>query len=200
MESIRAFIAVELPSELRKALAGLQSKLKAATPCPAKWVAPENIHLTLCFLGDINPSQVNGIQQTLNQTCAVLAPFKLYTDKLGTFPNDYRPQVVWLGLRGDLEPLSFLHKKIEAGLALLGFKPDNNSFSPHLTLARLCNEALPAERQKLGETVNRTICEINHALPVSEICLMRSSLTPAGAIYTRLSSHNLNSLTEEKSI
>jgi 2'-5' RNA ligase len=200
MENIRAFIAIELPCELKEALAGLQSKLKAATACPAKWVPADNIHLTLSFLGDIQPLQVNDIQQTLTQICGELAPFKLYIGKLGAFPNYYRPQVVWIGLDGDMEPLSSLHRKIEAGLARLGFKPENHSFSPHLTLARLRDEALSAERQKLGDTVNRTICEINHALPISEICLMRSNLTPAGAIYTRLSSHNLNSLTEERRI
>ena len=192
METVRSFIAIELPAEIKQGLTRLQSRLKAATNCPARWVAPDGIHLTLNFLGDVAIPKVNDIKQVMIETCAEFTPFELRLAGLGVFPNLDRPQVVWVGLGGDLDSLIKLQKQLAERLIPLGFRPEKRSFSPHLTLARLREEASPDERKRLGGVIATTACDIKCVIPVESVNLMRSQLTPAGAIYSRLGAASLN--------
>jgi 2'-5' RNA ligase len=100
-------------------------------------------------------------------------------------------QVIWVGVSGDLDKLIQLQKRLETNLARLGFAPEARAFTPHLTLARVREQASADERQKLGELVAGTRFEAGYGLPVEAISLMRSQLTRAGAIYSQLSSIKL---------
>ena len=189
---VRAFIAIELPDEARRDLAHLQEKLKQACGyCPAKWVAPGSIHLTLNFLGDVPLPKLEDIKSAVAQAGLASRPFELALGGLGAFPNLERPHVVWVGLDGDLDRLVKMQKHLEELLAKLGFPPENRPFSPHLTLARVRDEASPADRKKLGQVIGATVRENNCSIPVHSISLIKSQLTPAGPVYTVLFSASL---------
>ena len=191
IEKIRSFIAIELPAEVKQYLAELQKKLKAEKQPRIKWVRPEGIHLTLKFLGDIEISMIEPVMQAMADAAATATPFKLGIQQPGAFPNLQWAQVVWVGLGGEVDKLKQLHKKLDTNLAKLGFKAEQRPFKPHLTLARLGAEASAEQRQQLGELIATTRLEAGKAINVSDISLIKSQLTRAGAIYNRLGSVEL---------
>jgi 2'-5' RNA ligase len=191
MDKIRSFIAIELPGELKQALAELQRKFKSAGNLPVKWVDPGNIHLTLKFLGDIDAASVDNITTAIEQAVKDFTPFNIEVRGLGVFPNINRIQVVWVGLYGDLEKLGQLQKHIETNLESLGFPPENRPFTPHLTLARVRDYARPEERQKLGQLISTASLEGKYIINVTSVNLMRSELTREGPIYGKLSTATL---------
>ncbi|MBI4303902.1 MAG: RNA 2',3'-cyclic phosphodiesterase [Chloroflexi bacterium] len=185
MEQIRAFIAIELPSELKNGLYQLETELKRRQSS-ARWVDPENIHLTLNFLGNIDAAKTGEITEAMEEAAQGIPPFQLEVKELGVFPNLKRVQVVWVGISGEVDKLMQLQQGLETNLAILGFAPEERKFTPHLTLARVRNEASFEERQKLGQLIASTQFE-GGTIRVDAISLMRSELTRAGPIYTRLS-------------
>jgi 2'-5' RNA ligase len=188
MEKIRAFIAIELPRELKEALAGLQGRLKSGGPAPVKWVDPGSMHLTLKFLGNIDSGITGRISGAMQGAVQGISPFHVQVKDLGVFPDPRRVRVIWVGLTGDIEKLSRLQQNIESALKPLGFTPENRPFAPHLTLARVRDGAAPAERQKLGQLVVATGFDNGYRLDVNSVDLMKSQLTREGPIYTRLAS------------
>ena len=188
MEQIRSFIAIELPDELRRELGHIQARLKSPEQPSVKWVDAGSIHLTLKFLGSIAADRTNAITGAINEAVRGIAPFSLTARGLGVFPNPRRPQVIWVGVGGEVAKLEQLKQRLEARLIPLGFAAETRPFSAHLTLARLRPQASPAERQGIGRRVTATDFTATNAIEVAAICLMRSQLTPKGAIYHRLSS------------
>jgi 2'-5' RNA ligase len=191
MDKIRTFIAVELPAELKQFLSRLQAELKSGCQMSIKWVNPDGIHLTLRFLGDVSPSMIEPITRAMTDAAQKTAPFKLNIQQLGAFPNLKRVQVVWVGLGGEMAEVEKLHRLLESNLYRLGFAAEQRSFKPHLTLARLGNEVSAGERQRLGELIADTTIKTDIGIKVDSISLIRSQLTPQGAIYSRLSSAEL---------
>lgn len=185
-EDIRAFIAVELPDEMRQRLSEIQERLKAGRS-RAKWVAPESIHLTLKFLGGISPDTVSGVTQAMEEAALGVSPLRLGVRGLGVFPNGKRVQVVWAGLTGDTAELTQVQKELDSALARLGFTPESRPFTAHLTLARMRDEASAAEREAVGALVESTSFEGGEFV-VYSLSLMRSQLRREGPIYTRLTS------------
>ena len=185
--TVRAFVAVDLPESVRTGLARLQDALRqgAGQDRGLRWVSPESIHLTLKFLGDIPQDSVDGIAEALGSVMADSPPFQLGFDELGAFPNLARPRVLWLGLKGDVAVLRELQKSVEDSLAALGFPAEGRDFSPHLTLARVRNGQRVDGRQVVegcapGEYLG------TEPILVNQVVLMRSTLRPQGAVYTRL--------------
>ncbi len=191
MEEIRAFIAIELPEEARAALATLQAKLRAGADHPVKWVDPRSIHLTLKFLGNIPASRVGEITAAVKEAARGLAPFLLEINGLGVFPAPGRIRVVWAGLGGDLPALKQLQQRLEANLAPLGFAREAR-FSPHLTLCRVREKISSAEQQSLGRLVSGTASVPRARFEARTVSLMRSHLTPQGAIYQCIGSVELD--------
>jgi 2'-5' RNA ligase len=187
MEEVRCFIAIELTEELKRGLRELQAQLKAASQAPVKWVEPENIHLTLKFLGNVASGRIEEIAQAMTEAVRGTSPFSLEVRELGVFPNPRRVQIVWVGLGGEVEKLTILKQRIESGLSILGFAPENRRFTPHLTLARLRDRATPQEREKMGQTIAETEFA-GGSFTVKSVKLMKSQLTPEGPIYSQLSS------------
>jgi 2'-5' RNA ligase len=192
LPKLRAFIAIELPGEMKRELTRLQERLKrACNYCPARWVAAENIHLTLNFLGDVPMAKLDDIKTAISQACSEFEPFELTMDGLGAFPNLERPHVVWAGLGGDTERLSGLQQQLERLLAGLGFNHENRLFSPHLTLARVRDEASAADKKRLGQAIGSTTCDTSCVIPVRYVHLIKSHLTAIGPVYTMLFSAQL---------
>ncbi|MGD9117173.1 MAG: RNA 2',3'-cyclic phosphodiesterase [Dehalococcoidia bacterium] len=187
MEEVRCFIAIELPDKIKGGLRALQAQLKAASPAPAKWVEPENIHLTLKFLGNVAAGRIDEIAKAMTEAVKGTAPFSLEVKELGVFPNPRRVQIVWVGVSGEVERLGRLQQLIESGLAKLGFAPEKRRFAPHLTLARLRDRATPQERERLGQLVAETEF-VGGSFSVDSVKLMKSQLTREGPIYSQLGS------------
>ncbi|MDD4923887.1 MAG: RNA 2',3'-cyclic phosphodiesterase [Dehalococcoidales bacterium] len=185
MEKIRSFIAIELPQDLKSELGKLQARLKVAKP-RIKWVSPDGIHLTLKFLGDIETTAVDRITQAMTEAVNGIQPFDLCIGQMGVFPNYERVQVVWVGLDGQLDTLDRLYHRLEDSMAKAGFPPEKRGFKPHLTLARVADEAMPDERKRFGDLIAAGKAEINHSFKASGLSLMKSTLTPRGAVYNRL--------------
>ncbi len=196
MEQIRSFIAIELPAELKQGLARLETQLKTDNQPWIKWVKPDSIHLTLKFLGNIAIDTAAAITGAIAESARGIKPFRLKVRELGVFPNLKRVQVVWVGISGEIDRLSRLQKRLESNLTPLGFTPESRPFTPHLTLARLSERASPDERQGFGQLIASTRFEAGD-IEVNNISLIKSQLTRAGAIYTRIS---LVGLEREQSI
>ena len=191
MEQVRCFIAIELPDELKAGLTQLQSRLKLGEQPWVKWVDPYSIHLTLKFLGSVALDRIDEITGAIEEAAQGMSPFYLEVKELGVFPNLKRVQVAWVGVRGEVDKIGQLQQRIESNLARLGFAPESRPFTPHLTLARLRDRALPDERQRFGQLIASTGFEAAYTIKVDTICLMRSQLTREGAIYSRISSIGL---------
>jgi len=191
MEQIRSFIAIELPVELKRAISRLQEQLKAGSRAPVRWVSPENIHLTLKFLGDIDAAVIDDIKDALQEAVWGISAIRLGAEGLGVFPNNTRVQVIWVGLSGEIDRLQKLQQSIDKELAKLGFPAEKRGFSPHLTIARLRDRANANERQDMGRLVENTRFQSSLDFSVTSIHLMKSQLTREGPIYSRLGSVNL---------
>ena len=187
MEQIRSFIAVELPDELKFELSQLEAQLKSGKQSWVKWVNPNSIHLTLKFLGNIAVDKTEEITKAMEEAAKRIPPFYLKIEGLGVFPNLRRVQVVWVGIGGEIDKLSQLQKGIESKLTRLGFASESRPFTPHLTLARLRNQASLDERQRFGQFIASTSFDIDYTMEVDAVSLMRSQLTREGAIYNRIS-------------
>ena len=191
MEKIRAFIAIELPDPVKDSLSSLEDRLRPAEHPYVKWVDPQGIHLTLKFLGNIAPDQVPQIIEAITSASRGTSPLKLQIGGLGAFPNLQRPRVIWVAVIGEVDPLIALQRDIDQALMPLGFAIEKRPFSPHLTLGRLRERASPGERNSIGKLVMATESEGGPSMEVNQISLMRSTLTPSGAIYNRLASIEL---------
>lgn len=181
---MRAFIALELPQEIKAALFELQSKLKAEEGNFVARAREEGIHLTLKFLGGVSEAQLPPIKDAMAIIAQRAAPLSLELSKTGLFPTPRRPRVIWVGLAGDIAGLVNLQQQIEQALIPLGFPAEARPFSAHLTLGRLPEPAAEAGRifgqQVLSLPVAKT------PFQVRLLTLMQSQLNPHGAIYTPL--------------
>jgi 2'-5' RNA ligase len=192
-QPIRSFIAIELPQEVKSALQRLQAELTLPQYSFVKCVAPQGIHITLKFLGNISPQKVAEITNVMEQASYGVSPFQLQIIDVGAFPNMRSPRVIWVGIKGELNKLIPWQKRLDDGLVPLGFAKENRPFTPHLTLARVRENCSPGDRRGLGETVAKTPVAIDYKVTVNSLNLMRSQLSPTGAIYSRLAEVKLRS-------
>jgi 2'-5' RNA ligase len=186
-EQIRSFVAIELPEEAKKGLARLRKQLERDEHKFVKWVDPRGIHLTLKFLGNIPSKRVTEITEAMGKAVEGISPFRLEISGLGAFPSLKQARVLWVGIGGELDQLSTLQQNIDSVLAALGFAREERPFVPHLTLARVREGASLPERRSFGELVGSAAFEDKYPIEVEAVRLMRSQLTPAGALYTCLS-------------
>ena len=181
---IRVFLAVELSSDVREKLFNLQKQLKTTLPS-INWIRPESIHLTLKFLGYVEPSLVSPLFSALEPIGEKHAPFSVDAQGLGVFPQVKYPRIFWIGLAGNTQALHDLVFEIEAELEALGFPPEEKSYHPHLTLARI-----KRENAKVGSMLRQTrALETDQhlvALNVNGFTLFQSDLDSSGAKYTSL--------------
>ena len=191
-EQIRCFIAIELPEEAKRGLARLKKELESDEHEFVKWVDPGQTHVTLKFLGNIPSKRVTEVTGAMRKAAQGISRFHLEISGLGAFPSLRQARVFWVGIGGEIDKLSRLQHNIDSALTALGFAEEERSFVPHLTLARIRQGAPPLERRSFGELVGATAFEDKYDVEVGAISLMRSQLTPAGAIYTCLKKVGLN--------
>ncbi len=179
---MRCFLAVELPEGLKSSLAGVLQELRTCG-ADVRWVRPEAIHLTLKFLGEIQPQQVEEIHLAVQEVVCCHGPFKMEARGLGCFPRLEQPRVVWVGLEGEKWRLEALQRDVEKALVQVGFPMEERPFKPHLTLGRVKS---PKSRQALVQRLkNREGIQLGEFM-VESVKLFRSELLPSGARYTGL--------------
>lgn len=177
---MRAFIALELPDNLKKQLFSLTKLLRSGGDT-VRWVRPENMHLTLRFLGEINAEQAEWIGSSLRASCEARSPIHLGVGGLGAFPKRRNPKVIWVGIRPHAE-LTAMYEELEAVVREVGIEPEYRLFKPHLTLGRVKflekGSRLP---RRLGEVDLETVF-----VTVERITMFRSELKPEGPVYSPL--------------
>ena len=186
-QPIRCFVAIEIPETIQNQLARIQGTLRDQIQ-KASWVKPSNIHLTLKFLGDVDPNDLDPIGEAIEEVTSRHRSFSMRIGGLGAFPNFVRPRVLWSGVTVGSEPVSALAQDINVALSNCGFLLDTKKFNPHLTIARL------KERVDLRPYANqyRQYDRISGAeMRVNTISLIQSQLHPTGAIYSTLQSYSL---------
>jgi 2'-5' RNA ligase len=181
---IRVFLAVELSSDVRKKLSELQQQLRKTLP-PINWVRPESIHLTLKFLGYVEPSSISQLLSVLKPIGKKQHVFSIDVHGLGVFPQVKHPRICWIGLSGNTQALQELVLEIEAALEPLGFPPEEKAYHPHLTLARI-----KRENATVGSALIQTgALESDQHLGtvvVDRFTLFQSDLDSSGARHTSL--------------
>jgi len=179
---VRLFVALQIPPGVRETLAALLAELRAISRQP-RWVRPENLHVTLKFLGQVMDTKLDSLRVALTQVRSP-QPVTLEFRGLGFFPTEKHPRVFWAGMDGSPN-LKKLAEEIENAVETHGIPREEREFSPHLTLARL-------ERPKLDEKLRRAIAQNAQrsfgTLRTKEFHLVESKLKPSGAEYTTLAS------------
>jgi RNA 2',3'-cyclic 3'-phosphodiesterase len=182
MESLRLFIALELPDSIKQILQLQQEHLKHhLSESDIHWTSPQQWHLTLKFLGATPHEQVSVVHQAMQRSMQKLEPFELSTSTLGTFPSFQRPSVLWLGIDGNVERLQQLNTRLTQNLSGF-FESDERSFRAHITLGRI-NEF------GLGKRVMKAFSDtlaVKRSWQVEQAGLYSSQLKPAGTEYTLL--------------
>jgi len=181
-DTIRAFIAINFNSKIQRSVKNIQDQLKK-TGCNAKWVGPENIHMTLKFLGDVDSKKIDGIKQAIVNLFKNIKPFTVELTQLGFFPNINRPRTLWVGLKDDGQQLNKMAVLIKKALVKIGFREDQRSFSPHITIGRIRSseniKVLPRSilEYRIPEGLTQT---------TSNVILYKSTLTSEGPVYEPL--------------
>ncbi len=212
---MRAFIAIEIPADVRDAIAAAQQHMSSAK-VRISWVKPDNIHLTVKFLGDIPDEGVDDIKAALDNIAARFAAFSFTVTGAGAFPSPSAPRVLWLGceskpvgrvfvpvvegapttVKGHVETLTQLEELISAvdtEMEKHGFAPDFHEFKAHITLGRI---KFPKPDPALTSALDSLKTKTFGTVQVNALYLMKSDLNPDGAVHNKLSSHPLRSGTK----
>jgi len=188
-DSLRLFVAIELPGEVREALGRLQHELQRRGLEKLRWVRPEGIHLTLKFLGATPAQKVAAIEEELRSAVKGIEAHEVALGKLGTFGGG-RPRVLWVDLTGELDAGKRLQEHVEAATEKIGFPREARGWSAHLTLARVRPETAGEAAGALPSAIG-AVKPAAGTIPVREVSLMRSTLRPSGAVYERVAAFPL---------
>jgi 2'-5' RNA ligase len=184
---IRTFVAVCLDEELRSRISDVQERVMKLAP-NVKWVAPDNFHVTLKFLGNVSPKRLSVVQAAMDEVAGSLAAFDLAISGTGVFPTPRRPRVIWAGVEEGREQLVALADAVEKVLVKAGFEKEEKPFRSHITIGRV-KESKPVEGLVEGlEEIDTSGLGVQR---VASISVMESVLRPGGPEYTPLSVHKL---------
>ena len=187
---MRLFVALEIPAAVRDNLAAQIKELRHL-PAPLadkrlRWVRPENLHVTLKFIGEVEAARLDGIRRALT-AIGLDAPVGLELRGLGFFPDERYPHVLWVGLNASGN-LPVLARDIDRALEGQGIARDQRAFTPHLTLARFEPRAFD---EKLRTAIQKNSQREFGAFEAREFHLIQSKLQPSGAAYTSLAAFPL---------
>lgn len=189
---MRAFIAIELPQNITNFLAEAQKALQKSQ-ADVKWVARENLHLTLKFLNDISEEEENKIIDIIKTTAQQYAIFKTALQDLGAFPNEKNLRIIWAGL-GNQEQFRKIAKELEEKINKLGIPKEERSFKAHITIGRIkSNKNLSALSESLLENAS-LFKNSNNVFEIRKITLFKSTLLQDGPLYERLYEASLKTI------
>ncbi len=192
---MRTFVAIEIPHDVKKLLRAGQDRLRELPalrerPSVLRWTNTDNLHLTLRFLGETETGRRDFLQDGLANIAAGHAPFTLALSRLGCFRSWSNLRVLWVGIRSESEALQALQADVESLARRVGFAPERNSFSPHITLARTVRNvprpALRATSEQLRRIAEEDLFQAGTDWSVGELHFIRSVLGRGGAQYFNL--------------
>ncbi len=186
---LRLFIAIELSEKQKEEVTGLQNKLKQYLD-GVRWVKPAGMHLTLKFLGDTEPAQVEQVKAAMDEAVSDLGSFGLAYGRSGVFPSPAKARVIWLGLKDGEEQVRKLAENMEQALYSRGFPRDKKAFTPHLTIGR-ARGRIP--KNKIECFIEQEEAFETARVRVDGVVLFESRLNPEGAIHTPLYTASLES-------
>lgn len=185
MGLLRTFIALDIPSDVQKAIQHNIDHLRSSIGNSVRWVSASNIHLTLRFLGDVSPANVGLLTQMLHTEADSCLQFDIAIRRLGSFPNLKRPRVLFIGVQAPAE-LETLQRGIESAIVKLGYQADSHPFYPHLTIGRVRDNITSFDQQKIRSTLEETKVDSLGTARVDSVHLYKSELKPGGSVYTKL--------------
>jgi 2'-5' RNA ligase len=180
---VRSFIAVEITSGIRARAKKLIEQL-GRTGADVKWVEPDNLHLTLAFLGEVPVLEIPEICDTAKASIGDFEPFEIDVSGVGAFPDLRRPRTIWLGVGDGADEMIALHDTLQQGLSKLGFRSENRRFRPHMTLGRVRHS--PIGLDELGRAINDMKDLHIEAMEVAEVVVFSSRLDRGGPEYEPL--------------
>jgi len=192
MSLLRTFIAVDIPPVIQQAIQHNVDNLRKSIGDSVRWVPVHNIHLTLKFLGDVSPANVDLLTQMLRTEADSCPSFGISISGLGSFPNSKRPRVLWVGIQAPAG-LEALQRGIESATARLGYEADTRPFSPHLTIGRVKEHVTSSDQQRIRKTLEEIKIDSLGTARVDSVHLYKSELKPTGSVYTKLFSAPLKS-------
>lgn len=173
---LRCFIAIEIPETIRKSISDIIDGLKKSGS-DVKWVADENIHITLQFLGETEESVIPAIKEALDKILAPYSPFYIKITDIGCFPDRRRPRVIWVGME-ESQTLINLRKDIAEELVKFGYQKEERGFTPHVTIGRVkSNKNMNKLLKRIDEVKTTRFSDFQ----AQHITLMKSELKPSGA-------------------
>ena len=190
MSRLRAFIAVELPLEIRQNIQHATSNLRRDTGSLIRWVVAENMHLTLKFLGDIPSANVEVLTQMIHAQADSFNCFDIHLTGIGSFPSSKRPRVIYIGIHAPAA-LEAFQRKMESATRRLGYNPEERAFAPHLTIGRVRQHVSADDRLKICRALEESTIDSLGTARVNSVHLYKSDLKPAGPLYTKLFSAHL---------
>ena len=187
---MRVFIAIEIDKVVKDGLADLQREMLGKVDIrrgDAKWVEPENMHLTLKFLGAMKDAQLVEVCKITEEVVAKYERFDIEIGNVGSF-GGHSARVLWVGAGTNSESLLDLQDDLETQLAFAGWPEENRKFEGHLTLCRIKNSKAGV---KLAQLANEYKDYSLDVVEVDSVCIFQSELTPKGPVYTLLGKYNL---------
>ncbi len=179
LDNIRAFIAVNLSSDIKEYLAFLKDGI-SIPEFKLKWVEKNNLHITIKFLGYISLKQSELIKSGLEEISNQHSPFLIkLSSHIGVFPNYQMPRILWAGIKEGKNELEKLYNSLEIDLFNKGFPKDNKGFSSHITIGRVKY----IKDKAIFNQILKGIKVNNLSQEVTSIDLMESTLTSNGPIY-----------------
>jgi RNA 2',3'-cyclic 3'-phosphodiesterase len=183
---LRLFIAIAIPEGVKAKIEGAQAELRRALPdCNARWTRPEQFHLTLKFLGDVEESRVDALGESIRAACPGFTPLHLRAEGVGCFPDLRRPRVLWTGVRDEAGQLLRLQEAVALATHDFTSEQKEERFTGHVTLARF-KGIRPTEAKVLGSAVPAMANRLFGEWTAHRIELMRSELLPQGARHLTL--------------
>lgn len=179
---IRAFVALPLPDTVREKIRRAQDALESYR-FKIRWARPGSIHLTLKFLGDVSPTDVDRIYTALVQAVGGSGSLTLFAKGFGVFPNIRKPRVLWVGVSGDTDGLFECQRQVEEELAQIGFPADSRRFKAHLTIGRSKGSI---DGKRLMAAFGELPDFESPRFTAASVILYQSQLRPQGAVYTAL--------------
>ncbi len=179
---MRAFIAIDLPEEIKDYLSLLQAKLKQSS-ADVKWVAPVNIHLTLKFLGDIDDKKTSQLIQILEDAALDTPQFYLKLGSIEAFPKIKSPRIIWIGVTTGNSEVKQIAANLETRIEKIGIAKEDKPFTSHITIGRIKSNL---NREKLTQSLANLSGGDNNAINqflATKLTLFKSTLTPKGPIY-----------------
>jgi len=179
VEFVRAFIALEIPEDIRGRIMEVEANV-SSSGADVKLVEKENLHVTMKFLGDISPETINKVQAAMGSIKG--GNFPIEVRGTGVFPNPRRPRVLWVGVGSGGDRVVSIFRQLDGEVAKLGFRTDRE-FTPHITIGRV---RTPRNQNELLGALDRYKTTVFGSTLVERIVLKKSALTSSGPVYSNL--------------